>query len=769
MPDMTGRTLGKYRLVERLGRGGMAEVYRAFQPNLEREVAIKVMHSYLAEDDNFIGRFKREAKAVANLRHAHIIQVYDFDIEDELYYMVMEFIEGETLKARLQRLNEAGRRMSLDEVGRVFRPLCDALDYAHEQGRIHRDLKPANVMFDGDRVVLTDFGLATIVGGTRYTLSGTVIGTPMYMSPEQGRGKAGDVRSEIYSLGVILYETVTGRVPYDADTPLGVIMKHVNEPLPLPSQVAEVPAAVERVILKAMAKEPEDRYPSAGALADALEAAIAGLDRPVGGSDLPSAAPAVVSPAEMGPAAEVGGPDEGMPVERPVVAEAAPAEVAKLAEEAPSVAPRPRRRGRVPWLPIGIGALVVVALVVAAMIVVPRLGRPTPPAGAPPTAEPPPRKPPADRPPPRDLEAAKAMEAGLEAFQAWDMERAIQAFTQVVELEPGYAPAYHMRGVAYREIDRLEEALADLDRAIELQPDFAQAYYDRGYLYLHYLDRPEEALADLSRTIELRPDHVDAYINRALVHLWFFDDDNRAMADLDRAIELEPGHPPAWCARGEVHFDREEYDLALADLTQAVELGTEDPYCIHELGMTHYMIGDYEQALHYYDQVIAREPGETWFYYGRGFAYLQLDALDRAIGDFDHILHVEPGNIGAHYGRGKALAAKGEYEAAIAEFTEVLADTSYSYEWPFLLEDHPYIDRAYAYYELDRPEDALNDLNALVDEKPDWHLPYYHRGRLYQAYDRLEEARADFERLLDLAPDESWREIAREALEEVEN
>jgi len=233
MADMTGRTLGKYRLTERLGRGGMAEVYRAYQPSLEREVAIKVMHGYLAEDEGFVGRFKREARAVATLRHPHIVQVYDFDIEDDTYYMVMEYIGGETLKARLKRFNAQGKRMPLEEVVRIFRALCDALDYAHAQGRIHRDIKPANIMFDGERLVLTDFGIASIVGGTRYTATGAMIGTPAYMSPEQGQGEPGDVRSDVYALGVILYEMVAGRVPYDADTPLAIVLKLAGRPLPV--------------------------------------------------------------------------------------------------------------------------------------------------------------------------------------------------------------------------------------------------------------------------------------------------------------------------------------------------------------------------------------------------------------------------------------------------------------------------------------------------------------------------------------------------------
>ena len=276
MADLEGKTIGKYRILERLGRGGMAEVYKAYQPNLERNVAIKVLHAYLADETDFIGRFTREARAVAALRHPNIVQVFDFDVERELYYMVMEYVDGPTLKTRLQQLRESRERLPNEEIIRIFKGLGSAIDYAHKRGMVHRDIKPANIMFNQQgEVVLTDFGVAYIVGGTRFTMTGSVSGTPAYMAPEQGMGQGGDHRSDIYSLGVILYEIVTGRVPFDADTPFAIILKHLNEPLTLPSQLAQsVPADLESVILKAMSKNPDDRYQSGKELANAVENAL---------------------------------------------------------------------------------------------------------------------------------------------------------------------------------------------------------------------------------------------------------------------------------------------------------------------------------------------------------------------------------------------------------------------------------------------------------------------------------------------------------------
>lgn len=276
---LIGRTLGKYRLVEQLGRGGMAEVYKAYQPGLDRYVAVKVMHSFLSEDKDFLARFQREAKLVAGMRHPNIVQVHDFDVEGGLSYMVMEFIDGETLKGRLQRLEENNQWISVSEAVRIIMAVGSALKYAHRLGMVHRDVKPANVMVDKTgNVILTDFGIAKIFAGggaTQLTATGAMVGTPSYMAPEQGMGQPGDERSDIYSLAVMLYQLVTARLPFEADTPLAVVLKHINDPLQLPRQVnPEVPEAVERIILKAMAKNPDDRYQHVGDMLNDLKRAM---------------------------------------------------------------------------------------------------------------------------------------------------------------------------------------------------------------------------------------------------------------------------------------------------------------------------------------------------------------------------------------------------------------------------------------------------------------------------------------------------------------
>ncbi len=273
MPFSIGENVGPYRIVAQLGQGGMATVYKAYHAALDRYVAIKVLHPAFTEDPNFLARFEREAKVIARLEHPNIVPVYDYAEHSGQPYLVMKFIEGETLKARL-----AKGPLSVEEGLRVVEAVGAALAYAHERGILHRDIKPSNVLLSKEGpIYLADFGLARIAQAGESTLSADMmLGTPQYISPEQARGERElDEGTDIYSFGVVLYELVTGRVPFNADTPFSIIHDHIYAPLPLPHEVnGDVPEAVERVLLKALAKKRADRYEKVSDLVQAFRQAV---------------------------------------------------------------------------------------------------------------------------------------------------------------------------------------------------------------------------------------------------------------------------------------------------------------------------------------------------------------------------------------------------------------------------------------------------------------------------------------------------------------
>jgi serine/threonine protein kinase len=359
MADWIGKTLGKVRIERLIARGGMAEVYFGLHTTLNRPVAVKVLLSYLEDDRDLRNRFEREAQVLAGLRHHNIVQIYDFDLVDGQLYFVMEYIGGPTLADHLRAIHAANGSLSLPQIGRILFILASALDYAHEKGVIHRDIKPGNMILTSKtkmitpgialpadtEIILTDFGLLQLAYSSSHSIPGTVSGTPAYMSPEQARGDKVDLRTDIYSLGIVLYEMLTGRVPFEADTSMGVLLKHISE---TPASIPQLPIALQFVLDRALAKKPDDRYNSAGELAHSfLEAAN-------------------LTEADVVPEYRIT-PSAGAPKERPVPA----GERETLPPSPPTVLPRSTNSQRpiLPWL-IAIPAvfLLILAAVLAKIV-----------------------------------------------------------------------------------------------------------------------------------------------------------------------------------------------------------------------------------------------------------------------------------------------------------------------------------------------------------------------------------------------------------------
>ena len=281
------RIIGKVQVGELISRGGMAEVYEGEHLTLNRKVAVKIMRDHVDQDSELRSRFEREAQVVANLHHPNIVQVSDYEIVDGRPCIIMELVDGPTLASYMKALNKRGERLPFDMVARIMSKIASAVDYAHGQSIAHRDIKPSNVLLRSAstpislnsplpqdvETVLTDFGLVRLLDSSVQTSTGTVTGTPAYMSPEQARGEKVDNRTDIYSLGIMLYELLEGRVPFEAESSFGVLMKHLNEP---PPPLTKVSADLQAVIDRALAKDPKLRYPNAQGMMDEFSAVFNG-------------------------------------------------------------------------------------------------------------------------------------------------------------------------------------------------------------------------------------------------------------------------------------------------------------------------------------------------------------------------------------------------------------------------------------------------------------------------------------------------------------
>jgi serine/threonine protein kinase len=289
--SLVGTRLGKYQIHAEIGRGGMGAVYRAYDPTLDRFVALKVLAPHLVWEKEFVERFLREARAAARLKHPNIVTIYDVGRASGWYYFAMDYLQGRTLAEIIQQRGEA----SAEETLRILRPLADALDYAHSRGLIHRDIKPSNIIVGEEgNVALTDFGIVRAAQATRLTKAGTVMGTPEYMAPEQARGDEVDPRTDQYSLGIVAYELLAGNAPFEEESTPTLLYKIVHEaPPPLRAARPDLPEAVERVMTRALAKQRQERYRSCGEFVDALEQAIQS-----GRAGLPSRDETVSAPKE---------------------------------------------------------------------------------------------------------------------------------------------------------------------------------------------------------------------------------------------------------------------------------------------------------------------------------------------------------------------------------------------------------------------------------------------------------------------------------------
>ncbi len=353
--SLIGKQFGSYELREILGRGGMAAVFRGYQAAIDRSVAVKVLPAELLHDPNFSTRFFNEARTLAKLTHPSILPLYDFGEANGMPYIVMPLMSKGTLADRLK-----GGPLPLAEAVRIITAVAQALDYANKQGVLHRDVKPNNILFDQhDNPYLADFGIAKVLESNT-NLTGTgIIGTPDYMSPEQARGETLNHRSDLYALGVVAYQCLTGQAVFRATTPMGVIFKHVSEaPQPLRALRADIPAEVEKVVLRALAKDPNARYATTLEFARALAAASNGGAQPEAGTVVNVAAPTTGATAPPTQA-----PDRPTPAPTPISSPFSLPPAVNTLENAPAMTSAPTaKKGGLPLWALAAGGLGVLAV-----------------------------------------------------------------------------------------------------------------------------------------------------------------------------------------------------------------------------------------------------------------------------------------------------------------------------------------------------------------------------------------------------------------------
>ena len=672
MEDLTGRQFGPYQVVAPLGEGGMAAVYKAYQPSVDRYVALKVLPRHFANDPEFVQRFKREARVIANLQHPHILPVHDFGETDGYTYMAMRFVKGGELSTWI----EENQPLSLPQIRRIISQVGDALDYAHGQGVMHRDVKPSNVLIDErGNCLLTDFGLARMVEtSVKITRTGGILGTPAYMSPEQGMGQGIDHRSDIYALGVILYEMVTGRPPYQAETPMAIMIKHIQSPLPPPSQYnPDLPEDVERVILKALAKNKDDRYATAGEMVQTLQQATehatisTGAERPT---------VAAIRPPQV-PAAEtaVPPPPPAQPTEQEM-------ETAVPTPPTATLQTPPKRRT---WLYAGIGVILVAIVGIALFSF---FGGSDDPANIEPFT--------GDTPP--EVEAVIN-----EAYINWDngnLEAALEGFEEAIDMEPGITSLHCERAQLLQDLSDFAAAIDSYDACQQIAEnagDDQTASYAFG----------SSAIAQMRQVQE--DGDADLETLRAV-----YDD---ALAD---------PIAPAWlyCERGELSLGYADDQAALEDFTICRESVDDDYWPIRSEAVINMIQGqdalrndDYSIAVEHLERWAELDPEGPWAFCSLGYAYTGLSSFEQAEQAFNHCFEIANANddtdvqnwaeSGIFSARAKAAIRNNAWDEAVDAYSRAIE----------LAPDDPWLrcERGEVFRSLDLPEEARGDFQMCLE------------------------------------------------------
>ncbi len=697
--SLIGTTLGQYQILDELGRGGMSVVYKAWQPSLRRYVALKVLQPHLTNDWEFVQRFQQEAIVAANLRHPNIVTIYEVAQQDRQLFIAMEFVEGRSLEAMIKQEGA----LTLPRTVALLRQVAAALDYAHERRFVHRDIKPANIMVTPDeRVVITDFGIAKAMEGSgataRITQAGSVLGTIEYMAPEQIQGQPPDYRADLYSLGIVAYEMLTGRIPFDSPTTASLLYAQVNLLPPDVRQLAPaLPPSVAQALARMLAKSPADRFPSAGAFVEALSGTTP--------AEAPKAQTAVLPPGYQPPPqpwpATVPMGSAPTMVSPPVTPGVAP-------YPAPTTAAGKKSKGWL-WAGLAAGGLVL-CLVMAIGIYLLFFRGPT---------------------------VAQLIQDGQQALAATQYPEAKEAFAAALEKEPDNPAAHRGLGWVYYDTGDYEQAVAEFTKAVALEPANAEGYRGQGLSY-QALKKYEESLEPLKKWSELEPQNEPAQtsLGWSLFNLQRYAE---ACDSFSQSIQLhesaEAYHGLSMC-----HYNLSQFEQSLAAAQKWAELNAKDPNAHNIIGWSLYNLQRHEEASQAFSHSTELQPTAS-AYSGLGNSYLKLGQSESALEAVQKWLELEPDNADAHRLKGWALYNLGKDNEAAAAFSRSLE----------LQEtDDAYLGLKNCYFRLRQYEKALESCERWLQIAPNNAEVHLHKGWALYNLQRYDEAIRAFSKSLEL-------------------
>ncbi len=780
---MIGRELGGYRIEEQIGAGGMATVFKAFDPKTERYVAIKVLPQQYSTDPMFKTRFENEARSIAKLEHLHILPVFAYGEQDGISYMAMRYLDTGSLSDYIKQQSP----LPLTTIAAILRQLADALDYAHANGILHRDIKPSNALLDKvGNAYLTDFGIAKMVGGTAgLDLTGSgIIGTPFYMSPEQCRGEKDlTPASDLYALGVVLYEMITGHTPYRAETPLAVLQMHLFDPLPMPKgSRSDLPEAAQNVVIKSMAKDPSQRYATGFALAKAFEDALAKAETAVGlSNDVDNIFTLVGEQPTMGapvkPVTQTVSSVTGTPPPQtgtvsagtgnfstgtlaPVVSSSSVGYlvagiVAIVAIFAVIFLALPQETRD--SVMVGVGVLQPSATPTATATNTPTNTPTSTPTNTPtntPTATGTPTNTPTATSTPLAADPFSRDEVGVVLGNVGQDTDALERFVR--DLQAGNIAIV---GLPYNPTDprEAEMALNTYDGAMVV---WSEERGDTRFVHLLINERYDEPvyLPDtLMNGVMLRdyrfvyPPSTDRRFLRNLIDGQVAVLDGRyqdAITSFNRAETFAPNASRSQRAEGLffyralAHLNSGNYNDAIADLDTALDSSEEFLEAFINRGLLKTAIGDYEGALADYTRALDLNPDSLPAYYNRARVYLLTGDFDLAIDDFNSVIGIDRGYSLAYEGRGRAYFGTGD-------FTRSLEDLSRAID----LEPN-FVDalrqRAFVQSYVGSSEDVIADLDRVLEILPDDVGSYTVRGQVKIQSGDIEGGLADYEAALAL-------------------